>query len=322
MPSGIYSCSAKLIRGVNMSSEFNIYQPEISELFINALDQNLAIICFSMDRKVTYVNSNFALTMKYNAADLIGKSHSEFCFPAFVNSRNYNLFWSELERGKSFQDKIERMDANGERVWLEATYMPIRSKEKRQVIGVIKVATNITQRQDTVLKVADNLKCMSQQLNTKSEVGIQRSTDLLEGITNITDDSRKNMSNLLTLQEQATSIQGLVKTVREIAAQTNLLALNAAIEAARAGEHGRGFNVVAKEVRKLSTNVEKSISEVRDNVEGIMKEVEKVAESIKNVSQHAEVSQSRITTAMEKFSEIAVTAQDLNQRANEFENIL
>lgn len=305
-----------------MLTEFHVYQPEVSELFVRALDQNLAIICFTLDRKVTYANDNFAASMKYSAKDLIGKSHSEFCFSTFVNSNEYNRFWRDLESGKSFQDKIERMDANGERIWLEASYMPIRSRDNRKVIGVIKVATNITKRQDTVIELAENLRGMSYKLCEKSNAGMQRSNDLLEGISNITDGSQKNMFNLSNLQQQANSIQGLVKTVRDIARQTNLLAINAAIEAARAGEHGRGFDVVAKEVRKLSTNVEKSISEVRDNVEGIMQEIKKVSDSIQHISQHAEMSQSQITEAMEEFSEIAKAAIYLEQRANDFKDVL
>ncbi|MBK3495825.1 PAS domain S-box protein [Viridibacillus sp. YIM B01967] len=292
------------------------------ELVVKAIENNLAIIRFDLNRKVAYVNSLFAQTLGFSVEEMYGKDHTEFCFPSFVNSPSYERFWINLLSGKSFQDKIERMDATGNRVWLEATYMPIFAEDSNKVVGVSKIATNITERQNLIVEVADDLKSMSKQLHNRSEAGITRSQELRETITRIARESEENTGNLVSLQSQADSIKGIVKTIREIASQTNLLALNAAIEAARAGEHGRGFDVVAKEVRKLSVKVEQSISEVKDNIEGIALEIEKVTGSINRVSQSVEETHEQINVAIQDFVEISTSAEALDDKAQNFTEII
>ena len=292
------------------------------ELVINAIKNNLAIIRFDMNRKVAYVNDLFAQTLKYTIEELYEKNHEEFCFPAFAKSKDYEKFWRNLLSGESFQDKVERMDALGNRVWLEATYMPVFKEGTRKVIGVLKIATNITKRQNSIVQVADDLKQMSAELFNRSEVGITRSEELGDTIKQIAADSRGNLENLVGLHSQTDSIKGIVKTIRQIASQTNLLALNAAIEAARAGEFGRGFEVVAKEVRKLSVQVENSISEVKENIEGIVREIEQVTDNITSVSYNVEETHQQIHLAIQDFAEISSSAEALDDRAHKFQELI
>lgn len=70
--------------------------------------------------------------------------------------------------------------------------------------------------------------------------------------------------------EKSNEVTSLIKSISR---QTNLLGLNASIEAARAGQHGAGFNIVAQEVRKLSSetstateNIEQSLANINTNL--------------------------------------------------------
>ncbi|MEK4462150.1 methyl-accepting chemotaxis protein [Paenibacillus sp. FSL H8-0315] len=292
------------------------------ELVVRSLERNLAIIRFDLDRRVAYVNEVFANSMGYKKDEMYGMHHKEFCFPHFADSPGYEQFWQDLFTGKSFQDKIERMDSKGNAVWLEATYMPVFDESNEQVIGVSKIATNITQRQSNMSNVVQRMQEMADSLNQRADLGIERSQELLRSINKIAEVSIENTHTLANLEKQAVSIHSIVQTIRDIASQTQLLALNAAIEAAHAGEYGRGFDVVAKEVRKLSSMVQDSIIKVRDSVDAITLEIGKISIGTNQVQENIEDSQQQVLVALEDFSKIASSAQNLDTQAREVMDIL
>ncbi|MGO4734208.1 methyl-accepting chemotaxis protein [Paenibacillus sp. 2KB_22] len=291
-------------------------------LVIKAMEKSLAIIRFDLDRRVTYVNEVFAQTMGYTVEEMYGMKHQQLCLGNFANTPEYDDFWNSILNGVSFQDKVERKDAKGNSVWLEATYMPVYDEMNQKILGVSKIATNITNRQNNISVVVNELKTMSHELNGQADVGIERSQELMSSISYISEVSATNRATLTHLQEQAGSIQGVVRTIREISSQTQLLALNAAIEAAHAGEYGRGFDIVAKEVKKLSAMVESSINEIRDSVTGITKEIGNITGGTQKVEEYVERSQKQIEIALNDFMAIAASAHLLDAKAEHVTRIV
>lgn len=290
-------------------------------LVVKALEQNLAIVRFDLNRRVVYVNDNFAKVLGYSKQQMLGMDHRQFCLPEFANSAAYEKFWRDLFGGRSYEDKIQRVTASGRSIWLQATYMPVLG-ENGKVLGVSKVASNITERIETISTVMSELQQMSDGLNIRAEGGIERSHALLQSVEHIAKVSQDNMNTLASLQRQADSIRGIVQTIQDIASQTSLLALNAAIEAAHAGEHGRGFDIVAKEVRKLANRAGESIVEVRRNIEGITKEVDNMANGTNLAQNTVAESQEQIRLALDEFAEISAASGELDAQAKEFSKLL
>lgn len=292
------------------------------QLVVQALEENLAIIRFDMDRRIAYVNKNFAHTVGYEPDEMIGMKHEKLCYPSFLESNAYAKQWRDFTKGISYQGKIERKRKDGSGVWLEATYMPVFDEAHRKVIGVTKIATDITERQNTVVEVVEEMHKMAEALTRQANTGMDRSTELLKLIERIAVVSEENTLSLQSLEAHSQDIQGIVKTIRAIASQTNLLALNAAIEAARAGEYGRGFDVVAKEVRKLSGNVEDSIVEVRKGIETITADIGVISDGTSLAQQNIVQCQNEIEIAMNDFRSIASSASDLESQSQEVGRII
>ncbi|MGE7877937.1 methyl-accepting chemotaxis protein [Peribacillus muralis] len=285
-----------------------------------AIEGSLSMIEFDKDGQVLWANENFAKTMGYRVDEMPGLHHKIFCTEDFVTSIAYEQFWRNLRNGKSFQEKIKRITKSGKEIWLEATYTPVLDHTGK-VSAVVKIATDITERETNARDVALRLQNMSEELHEKAELGIIRSRDASIATSKLVAGSKENMEILESLKIQAQSIRSIVKTVREIANQTNLLALNAAIEAARAGEHGRGFNVVAGEVRKLSNRVQDSIQEVNAHVEGITAEIAKIskvtAQSVAGITNNQTYNEQVVMA----FKEVENASTQLDMEVKSFKEI-
>ncbi|MEK3723228.1 methyl-accepting chemotaxis protein [Paenibacillus sp. FSL H8-0034] len=282
---------------------------------LSAIEQSLAMIQFDIDGKVLWANDNFAKAMDYQAAEMPGLMHRQFCTPEFVNSPEYQKLWNDLKNGRPFQEKILRVTKKQRLLWLEATYSPVYDTEG-QVIAVIKVATDITGRENTTFQVTHDLQQMAHDLLKRAEEGISSSHQIASAIELVVKEAHDNMQVLQLLESKAGSVRGIIRTIRDIASQTNLLALNAAIEAAHAGEHGRGFNVVANEVRKLAKQAEEATEEVNTNLEGIAVQVAEIAKGTKRSHTLITDSQRLTQQAVDEFTGIGQAARQLDKQAH------
>ncbi|QHD08647.1 MULTISPECIES: PAS domain-containing methyl-accepting chemotaxis protein [unclassified Pseudomonas] len=256
---------------------------------LGAIDRAMAVIEFNLDGTIITANSNFLQRMGYSLAQIQGKHHRLFCKPELANSATYSEFWKRLNQGELFNGQFERIDKNGQTVWLEANYNPVYDASGR-LCKVVKFASDVTARvQQHAADAASAAQAYHISLNTRdiAEKGADVIQQTATGMREIAADIDGSSQLIAKLGERSQQITAIVNTIRGIADQTNLLALNAAIEAARAGEQGRGFAVVADEVRQLAARTSGSTAEISSMIAMIQEETRQAIDSMEGTRDRA-----------------------------------
>lgn len=287
---------------------------------MDAIQQNMAVIRFDLERNIQYVSEQFAQTVGYTEQQLLAMRHDDLCFDDFKYSPAYKAMWTNLKNGKSFRDKIKRK-AKGEReLWLEASYMPIKVNGK--VVGVMNIAFDITERTATVNAMATHLNNVTEQLDQQSEQGAITTNNLLEQVKEMASLSQNHLHHVAQLEQRVLNIEALIQTIRSISAQTNMLAINASIEAAHAGQYGAGFNVVAQEVRRLASQVDEATTNMKDRVQLMVEELQTITGDLGYMTTSISNSSQQVEQTFNEFQSIRKIATQVKTESDQLNTIL
>ncbi|OBZ08892.1 hypothetical protein A8L34_22320 [Bacillus sp. FJAT-27264] len=162
----------------------------------------------------------------------------------------------------------------------------------------------------------------SQEVLHKGERGKVLMESSVTYMKQITEAVLQSMATLEELNKKNEGIFRLVGSIRGIAEQTHLLAINAAIEAARAGESGRGFAVVATEVRKLSEDVQRTVTEITGITKGIQHDSKEVVRYLQDGVVKTEEGNVQIVETGAALSDINHSVQVMAETMEEIGNDL
>ena len=110
---------------------------------MSGLDRTMAIIEFSPDGRVLGANRNFLDAVGYGLDEIVGRHHRIFCAADYAASAEYAEFWRRLAQGEAFSGRYCRLGKQGNEVWIDAVYCPVRNDEQ-QPYKIIKFARDIT----------------------------------------------------------------------------------------------------------------------------------------------------------------------------------
>ncbi|MFT4089666.1 MAG: PAS domain-containing methyl-accepting chemotaxis protein [Asticcacaulis sp.] len=125
-----------------------------------ALNTSQAIIEFTPDGRILSANTNFLNATGYELKDISGQHHSLFCDPDLVKSEAYNLFWQNLSKGEFASGIFKRYRKNGNPLWVQATYNPVKDTKGR-VTKIIKFATDVTESRQQNLDYEGKINAIS-----------------------------------------------------------------------------------------------------------------------------------------------------------------
>ncbi|WP_150912057.1 methyl-accepting chemotaxis protein [Marinobacter halotolerans] len=130
-----------------------------------AISSAMATIEFSPDGVILAVNELFLDVIGYSRDEVLGKHHSLFCDPDYARSSEYREFWEVLRSGRSHAGTFPRRGKKGDKLWLEATYFPIKDEQGR-IERVMKIASDVTPEHDRLRDQEAAFKAINRSMAT------------------------------------------------------------------------------------------------------------------------------------------------------------
>jgi methyl-accepting chemotaxis protein WspA len=241
-------------------------------------------------------------------------SRGDLTVPFDVINKRVTGLYAELQKMViNLNALIKQIQQTGIQVNSSATELAATAKQQKvtmlnQVDFSEQVKESVKQISEVITKLVQTMQQVAIQSAEATEFATHSQIDLsrMESTMRNMENASKSIScRLSAINEKMENITTVVTTITKVADQTNLLSLNAAIEAEKAGEYGRGFNVVAREIRRLA---------------------DQTAVATLDIEQMVKEMQAAVTTGvmeMDKFiSEVKLSAEDVNKINGQMNQII
>jgi methyl-accepting chemotaxis protein len=277
-----------------------------------------AMIEFTNEGIILDANDNFCHVMGYTLPEIKGKHHRIFVDPQYAASREYVMFWEDLNRGKFQTSEFRRIDKNGKDVWIEATYSPLFDINGK-VDRVTKLATDITAqvkaKADAELAETRE-KASTSELRHKVDsllavVAATANGDLTQTVTVTGEDSIGQLAAGLTklITDLRASITGIGQTAGALsAASSQLLKISQQVLT-----NSDGSLQKAKTVSQNSEQVSANVSIVAASSEEMLASIREISKSASGASRIARTAVSMADETTQTIGKLGVSSQEIGK---------
>lgn len=249
------------------------------------------LISVSDTEKYTYIFGNEKFNLDVKPGDKITNSGSDY---------------TAMKTKRIATERISK-EIFGKEV--ESTSIPVIDDN-----GIIAGSAAIVKDLSKSFKISNLSQSLSDALNKISQSTNSLSMDV-QAIAKTNDEIKNSIEDT---KNQSSETDEILAFVKNISNQTNLLGLNASIEAARAGEYGKGFNVVAHEIRKLSSSSSDSLKEIDQILKKIQYSISDISKNMNNINDTFNNEVSKFEDINALLQELSASSQILKDIANNY----
>ena len=291
-----------------------------SDQIQSAVDNSFAAVEFTPDGTILMANPNFLRAVGYSDVnEIVGQHHRIFCDPEYIKSTEYKTFWSDLAKGNINAGEFERITKSGKKIWLNASYTPVKDVEGK-VTKVIKIAADITAVKIPVLQVRDLIASMAQgdltrQFDMTAEGYVQEMGDALNvAIENLNALLGSIGKNAGLVASSSSSVleksEGAKNNTAEVASAIAQMAKGAQDQALKTDESSK----LVEQVKASSSDMEEKANSIYRTAEKGQQRCENGLKTIKNlisnmggINDSARVTSESISILTQRAEEIGRT---------------
>ncbi len=178
--------------------------------------------------------------------------------------------------------------------------------------GAQNLSQGATEQASAIEELAATIADLSEKVNTNAQNAVlanEMSGEAGAGVVESNNSMKELMTAMGEINDTASNIGKIIKTIEDIAFQTNILALNAAVEAARAGAAGKGFAVVADEVRNLAGKSAEAAKNTNDLIGNAIKAIQAGTEQASATATQLDAVVTKAAGVAEKIGEISAASE-------------